>query len=128
MKALRGIKVEHACRGPVSFDDYGNVVGNVYIRKVERKEGRLVNSVIYTYPDVEPVLDLQARRSSSGIRCTRATGRRRRTSSPDRPARTGGREQGSVRDALTMQFWVIQTLNSLALGGLLFLLVRRASR
>ena len=51
MKALRDIKVETA-RGPVAFDVYGNVVGNVYIRKVERKEGRLVNSVIYTYPKV----------------------------------------------------------------------------
>jgi branched-chain amino acid transport system substrate-binding protein len=39
-------------RGPVRFDEYGNVVGNVYIRKVERKEGRLVNSVIHTYPNV----------------------------------------------------------------------------
>jgi branched-chain amino acid transport system substrate-binding protein len=51
MKALRGIKVDTA-RGPVSFDEYGNIVGNIYIRKVERKEGRLVNSVIYTYPNV----------------------------------------------------------------------------
>ena len=51
MKAVRGIKVDTA-RGPVSFDQYGNVVGNVYIRKVERKQGRLVNSVIYTYPNV----------------------------------------------------------------------------
>jgi branched-chain amino acid transport system substrate-binding protein len=51
MKALRGVKVETA-RGPVSFDQYGNVIGNVYIRKVERKEGRLVNAVIHTYPNV----------------------------------------------------------------------------
>jgi branched-chain amino acid transport system substrate-binding protein len=51
MKALRGIHVETA-RGPVAFDEYGNIVGNIYIRKVERKEGRLVNSVIYTYPNV----------------------------------------------------------------------------
>src|SRR5712664_345384 len=51
MKAVRGIKVDTA-RGPVSFDRYGNVVGNIYIRKVERKEGRLVNSVIHTYPNV----------------------------------------------------------------------------
>ena len=34
------------------FDPYGNVVGNVYIRKVERKGGKLVNAVIKTYPDV----------------------------------------------------------------------------
>src|SRR6266704_613546 len=51
MKAVRGIKVDTA-RGPVSFDRFGNVVGNIYIRKVERKEGRLVNSVIRTYPNV----------------------------------------------------------------------------
>ena len=51
MKAVRSIKVD-TCRGPVQFDQYGNVVGNVYIRKVARKEGRLVNSVIQTYPNV----------------------------------------------------------------------------
>lgn len=51
MKALRATKVESA-RGPVAFDDYGNVVGNVYIRKVERKDGRLVNAVVQTYPNV----------------------------------------------------------------------------
>jgi branched-chain amino acid transport system substrate-binding protein len=51
MKAVRSIKAD-TCRGPVSFDQYGNVVGNVYIRRVTRKEGRLVNSVIHTYPNV----------------------------------------------------------------------------
>jgi branched-chain amino acid transport system substrate-binding protein len=51
MKAVRAIKV-NTCRGPVRFDPYGNVVGNIYIRKVERKEGRLVNRVIHTYPNV----------------------------------------------------------------------------
>src|SRR5438552_11014891 len=51
MKAVRGIKAD-TCRGPVRFDEYGNVIGNVYIRRVARKEGRLVNSVIQTYPTV----------------------------------------------------------------------------
>jgi branched-chain amino acid transport system substrate-binding protein len=51
MAALRGVKVD-TVRGPVSFDRYGSVVGNVYIRQVARKEGRLVNSVIQTYPNV----------------------------------------------------------------------------
>lgn len=51
MAALRATKVD-TVRGPVRFDEYGNVVGNVYIRKVTRKDGRLVNSVIKTYPDV----------------------------------------------------------------------------
>ncbi len=51
MKALRSSKTD-TVRGPVTFDSYGNVVGNVYIRKVEREEGRLVNTVIQTYPNV----------------------------------------------------------------------------
>jgi branched-chain amino acid transport system substrate-binding protein len=51
MKAVRSLTVD-TCRGPVKFDQYGNVVGNIYIRKVERKDGRLVNRVIHTYPNV----------------------------------------------------------------------------
>jgi branched-chain amino acid transport system substrate-binding protein len=51
MKAVRSLKVDTA-RGPVRFDQYGNVIGNVYIRRVTRKEGRLVNSVVFTYPEV----------------------------------------------------------------------------
>src|SRR3954464_7571380 len=51
MKAVRSGKFD-TCRGPVSFDQYGNVVGTVYIRKVERKDGRLVNRVIHSYPNV----------------------------------------------------------------------------
>ena len=51
MKAVRAGKFD-TCRGPVRFDEYGNVIGNVYIRRVTRKEGRLVNTVIHTYPNV----------------------------------------------------------------------------
>jgi len=51
MTAIRGSNVD-TVRGLVKFDDLGNVVGNVYIRKVSRNDGRLVNSVIKTYPDV----------------------------------------------------------------------------
>ena len=52
MAALRGIKVSDTCRGPVSFDKFGNVIGNVYIRKVEKKGPKLVNTVIKTYENV----------------------------------------------------------------------------
>ncbi len=52
MDALRTNKVEDTCRGPVAFDKYGNVVGNIYIRKVAKQEGRLVNAVIKTYENV----------------------------------------------------------------------------
>ena len=51
IKALRAVKVD-TLRGPIAFDEYGNVVGNIYIRKVEKKDGRLVNTNIYTYPNV----------------------------------------------------------------------------
>jgi branched-chain amino acid transport system substrate-binding protein len=51
MAALRKTSTATA-RGQVKFDDYGNVVADVFIRKVERKDGRLVNSVIKTYPNV----------------------------------------------------------------------------
>jgi branched-chain amino acid transport system substrate-binding protein len=51
MAAVRGSNVD-TIRGVVKFDEYGNVIGNAYIRKVTRKDGRLVNSVIKTYPDV----------------------------------------------------------------------------
>jgi branched-chain amino acid transport system substrate-binding protein len=51
MAAIRGNNVD-TVRGVVKFDEFGNATGNVYIRKVTRKDGRLVNSVIKTYPNV----------------------------------------------------------------------------
>ena len=47
-----GESAEHACAGRCGFDELGNVVGNIYIRKVEKKDGKYVNAVIKTYPDV----------------------------------------------------------------------------
>ena len=51
MTGIRGSNAE-TVRGVVKFDEFGNAVGDVYIRKVTRKDGRLVNSVVKTYPDV----------------------------------------------------------------------------
>src|SRR5438270_6199147 len=51
MAAIRGSNAD-TVRGQVKFDDLGNAIGNVYIRKVTKSDGRLVNSVIKTYPDV----------------------------------------------------------------------------
>ena len=51
IKALRGVRVD-TLRGPIAFDEFGNVVGNIHIRKVEKKDGRLVNSNIHTYSNV----------------------------------------------------------------------------
>jgi branched-chain amino acid transport system substrate-binding protein len=52
MDALRGVSLTDTPRGAFRFDHLGNVVGAVFIRKCERKDGKLVNTVIKTYPDV----------------------------------------------------------------------------
>jgi branched-chain amino acid transport system substrate-binding protein len=36
----------------VKFDHFGNVVGDVFIRKCERKGDKLVNTIVKTYPNV----------------------------------------------------------------------------
>jgi branched-chain amino acid transport system substrate-binding protein len=52
LKALRAIALTDTPRGAFHLDHLGNVVGNVFIRRLERKDGKLVNTVIKTYPDV----------------------------------------------------------------------------
>lgn len=50
--ALRKVELAETPRGPIWFDDYGNPVQNVYVRKVERVSGRLQNTVIHTFEKV----------------------------------------------------------------------------
>jgi branched-chain amino acid transport system substrate-binding protein len=50
--ALRGVALTDTPRGAFRFDHLGNVVGNVFIRKLERKDGKLVNAIVKTYTDV----------------------------------------------------------------------------
>ena len=52
MAALRNVQVPNDPRGEVKLDALGNPVMDVYIRKVERKNGKLVNTVVKTYPAV----------------------------------------------------------------------------
>jgi branched-chain amino acid transport system substrate-binding protein len=51
-RALRAVALVDTPRGPFSFDHLGNVVGNFYIRRCEKKGGKLVNTTIKTYPKV----------------------------------------------------------------------------
>jgi branched-chain amino acid transport system substrate-binding protein len=51
-EALHQISLTDTPRGPVKFDQYGNVVGDIFIRKCERKGRQLTNTVIKTYPNV----------------------------------------------------------------------------
>ena len=52
VKALHSVKLEHGPMGPLRLDEYGKPILNVYIRKVERKNGELVNVTVATYPNV----------------------------------------------------------------------------
>src|SRR5215470_2403319 len=51
-QVLHDISLVDTPRGAVKFDQYGNVVGDVFIRKCERKGRELVNTIIKTYPNI----------------------------------------------------------------------------
>jgi branched-chain amino acid transport system substrate-binding protein len=50
--ALRKVELTDTPRGPIRFDEYGNPIENIYVRKVERIGGKLQNTVIYTFQNV----------------------------------------------------------------------------
>jgi len=52
IRALHEVKLEHGPMGPIRLGEYGKPILNIYIRKVERKDGQLVNTTIATYPEV----------------------------------------------------------------------------
>jgi len=51
-EALHQITLADTPRGSVKFDSYGNVIGDVFIRRCERKGRELANTVIKTYQNV----------------------------------------------------------------------------
>ena len=51
-EALHKVALADTPRGAVKFDQYGNVIGEVFIRRCEKKGTQLVNTVIKTYPNV----------------------------------------------------------------------------
>jgi branched-chain amino acid transport system substrate-binding protein len=52
LKALRSVSIADAPGGPIRLDKYGQPIHNIYIRRVERREGRLQNVVIHTFEGV----------------------------------------------------------------------------
>lgn len=52
LAALQKQQLTDVPRGPLKIDSYGNPIQNVYIRKVEKVDGELQNTVVKTYPDV----------------------------------------------------------------------------
>ena len=52
LKALHEARLTSGPLGKIRLDDYGTPILDIHIRRVERREGRLVNAIIYTYPEV----------------------------------------------------------------------------
>jgi branched-chain amino acid transport system substrate-binding protein len=52
LRALHEVQLQRGPIGPVRLDAYGTPVLDIYIREVERKNGRLFNDIIHTYPKV----------------------------------------------------------------------------
>jgi branched-chain amino acid transport system substrate-binding protein len=52
INAMRAVTLKDTPRGPISFDDHNNVVCNIYIRRIEKQGGKVVNRTIKTYPAV----------------------------------------------------------------------------
>src|SRR5919197_2008040 len=50
--ALKKVELPNALNGPMKLDQYGNPIQNIYVRKVEKVNGRLQNTVIQTFPNV----------------------------------------------------------------------------
>jgi branched-chain amino acid transport system substrate-binding protein len=51
-EALHKVALTDTPRGAFTIDKYGNAVGSIFVRKCERKDGALVNTVVKTYPNV----------------------------------------------------------------------------
>jgi branched-chain amino acid transport system substrate-binding protein len=52
VKAVKSVSIAETPRGPVSFDEYGNIVFDNYIRRIERRGGKLVNVTVKVYKKV----------------------------------------------------------------------------
>src|ERR1700732_4054208 len=52
LKAVHEVRLSQGPIGPVRLDDYGTPILDIYIRKVARVNGKLVNTILKTYPQV----------------------------------------------------------------------------
>jgi branched-chain amino acid transport system substrate-binding protein len=50
--AVRSTSLADSPRGPLKLDEYGNAVGNSFVRKIELKDGKLVDTIVKIYPNV----------------------------------------------------------------------------
>jgi branched-chain amino acid transport system substrate-binding protein len=52
MAALRSVSLTDTPRGPIKFDHFGNVIGDFFVRRIEKANGKLINKTIKTYHNV----------------------------------------------------------------------------
>jgi branched-chain amino acid transport system substrate-binding protein len=52
VKAVRSVVLEDTPRGPLRFDDYGNVIIDVYLRRIEKGSSKVFNKTLKTYHNV----------------------------------------------------------------------------
>jgi branched-chain amino acid transport system substrate-binding protein len=52
LKALRAVRLAGGPVGPIHLDEFGTPIMDIHIRRVERRDGRLINAILKTYPQV----------------------------------------------------------------------------
>ena len=52
IKAVKSVTLKSTPRGPVSFDQHGNIVFDNYIRRIDKVNGKLVNKTVKVYKRV----------------------------------------------------------------------------
>jgi branched-chain amino acid transport system substrate-binding protein len=52
LKAMHEVRLAHGPIGPVRLDEYGTPILDIHIRRVARVNGKLVNTILKTYPQV----------------------------------------------------------------------------
>jgi branched-chain amino acid transport system substrate-binding protein len=52
LKAMHDVRLSRGPIGPVRLDEYGTPILDIYIRQVARVNGKLVNTILKTYPQV----------------------------------------------------------------------------
>jgi len=52
LKALHEVRLSGGPVGPIRLDEFGTPIMDIHIRRVEKRDGRLVNAILKTYPQV----------------------------------------------------------------------------
>ena len=52
VKALRSVHLKDSPRGEIKYDQYGNVIGDFFIRRIDKEGGKYVNKTLKTYHNI----------------------------------------------------------------------------